>query len=201
MMRKDDDRAREGARPLRRPRRGSTWDLREPPTPRPALDLEPYPHLELEPCREGPGFRVFQIFPRTTFAWGNVVGGGLLSYDLSPYIPLTDTPEAIVVVRVHEIAMTVGQLARLELQLVSLSRDDPETIFVSGLHLVHIVVDASTQSGICLTGRLRADLGTHLRSVLHLRQATNPASASVTLSAELLARTTADTEACSCSPA
>lgn len=159
------------------------------------------PHLELAACREGPGFRVFELLRRTNFSWSNVSGGGRLTYDLSAYVPVVGTPEAVLAVRVHAKLMGTGPRATLVLQLVGLSHDDPERIFVWSHALARVVIDRWTQEGICITARLRADMGTHVRALLHLDQATSPVSASVTLSAELLARTAAESEACSCNPA
>lgn len=144
--------------------------------------------LELQPERQGPGFRLFRLLPRTTFDWTNVVSGGRLTYNLCAYVPLQDVPECLVVVRIHAADMAAGQQAQLVLQLVGWSADEPEQVFVSPTPLATVAIDSTAVPGTSVTARLRSDIGQYLRAVLHLDQASTPQVASVTLSVDLLAR-------------
>ena len=77
------------------------------------------------PVREGPGYRVYTLMPRTSFRWDNIDEGGQLSFDVGFPIDVVGTPDVLVVVRVHAVNGTTG-VARLVLEGCSRSDEEPE---------------------------------------------------------------------------
>jgi hypothetical protein len=140
------------------------------------------------PVRDGPGWCVYTLLPRTTFDWGSIESEGRVTYELGLPLDLVATPELMLVVRVHAAAFTTNR-ATFVLESVSRSDEDPGVAFFSSLPLASVVIDASAIGGSSRIERARCDVAPFVRARLHLDQdARNDGS--MTLSAELVARTT-----------
>ncbi|MBX7077868.1 MAG: hypothetical protein K1X88_01695 [Nannocystaceae bacterium] len=155
------------------------------------------------PARQGEHWAVFELLPKTTFSFAALLPGGRLSYELGLPVPLVRWPECMLVVRMHGGTLAgTGARATLVCELATRCQDEPATAFVWPLPLASAVVDANTAAGSALMTRLRSDVGTLARSWIHLDQASVPTTATVTLSASLLARAPADAHpedrACPC---
>jgi hypothetical protein len=156
------------------------------------------------PVRQGPHWAVFELLPRTTFSFGAVMPGRRLSYELGLPVPVARWPECQLVLRLHDSTLAgTGARATLVCELASRCRDEPATAFVWALPLASARIDADSTIGSAMFVRLRSDVGPLVRARLHLDQASVPATPSVTLSAELLARAPAGAgaQACPCEAA
>jgi hypothetical protein len=140
------------------------------------------------PDREGAGWCVYTLLPRTTFDWANIETDGRISYELGLPLDLVATPEVMLVVRVHAASFTSNR-ATFVLEAVSRSDDEPSVAYTSELPLASIVIDASATAGTSRIERARCDVAPFVRARVHLHQITRSAG-SMTLSAQLVARAT-----------
>lgn len=150
--------------------------------------------LVATPIREGRGFRVYELLPPTTFSWTNVRGSTRLEHIVSALAPVTDAPEGIAIVRIHDNSIGVDALATVGFELVTPTNEDPGTTFDWVLSMGDVRIDAASGEQNCLVQRLRCDAGSHVRARVSLDQARTPLASAVTLSVELVLRYEADDE-------
>jgi hypothetical protein len=153
---------------------------------------------ELEPDREGVGFSVYRVLPRLTFSWGNLQQGGTLEYIIPRYMRIEADGDAQLIVRIHESAESKeGGHTVVEAQTLSWSSEEPESMFISPQPAARIRIDSNALPGTCMIARLRLDLGSHLRLKVTFTCSGAPADNLLTISADLLTRSSRVGNACS----